>query len=585
VVFYELLTGQLPFRGTLLAVMAQIMTQDVVPPRRLRADLDPRIEAVCLKMMAKHPQDRFSSMSAVADELEKILRNPPAKAGSDATPVAAPVAPAAPFVPTAQNNSAAKTVIIKGRPPQTLASLKSKAWEASDLASLEEVARKSIARGNYEQAIEVIECVPENRRSPKLQALWASALGRADEVASMICELDEMVRLGDQPAATRVAERLLELQPGHRRAQNIREELATRGKTVSRRTVSWESVARRWNKSGPIRWIAPALGLAFFAATLYAGVLYFRSGKALLEVRIDDPNVEVSVKGSTVVLKAPGQEIEVQPGETELAIRLGELHFTTNSFTLKRGDKTTVKVALADSKLAATLGEEVLGAQPLGKPSAVPPSQEAPVASAKATVVKKAGDRVPATTKASPPPRLTDRKEYKILSGDWHLEGDYLVQSDKRPSRVIVFGDVRWTDYDFTVDAMRMGRGDSFALFFRWADRETKLNQLTFDIAGSGNRKAHAFLITDGRSERVQERDIRLVGHRWYTARVKVRGGHFECFLNDGDKDERLIVFDDDRHPKGCVALRTWNSVYRFRNIKVTAPDGTVLWEGLPEIP
>jgi 3-keto-disaccharide hydrolase len=36
--------------------------------------------------------------------------------------------------------------------------------------------------------------------------------------------------------------------------------------------------------------------------------------------------------------------------------------------------------------------------------------------------------------------------------------------------------------------------------------------------------------------------------------------------------------------PRGRVGLRTWWSAYRFRNIKVTAPDGETLWEGPPAI-
>ena len=42
------------------------------------------------------------------------------------------------------------------------------------------------------------------------------------------------------------------------------------------------------------------------------------------------------------------------------------------------------------------------------------------------------------------------------------MENDELVQTSKEPRRVIAFGDVNWTDYDFTVDAMRLGPGDSF---------------------------------------------------------------------------------------------------------------------------
>ena len=595
VVFYELLTGQLPFRGTLLAVMAQVITQEVVPPSRLRASLDPRIEAVCLKMVAKKQEDRFASMSQVADELEKILRNPSATAGSDET--SAPTRPPAPAAPAVPIDPSAKTVVMKGRAsqrlaPQSLTSLKTKVWEAGDLASLEEVARKSIARGDYEQAIEVIECVPENRRSPKLQAMWANTRSRADEVTYLICQLDEAVRLGDEPAATQKAEQLLKLKPGHRRAQNIKRELAARGKPVSRRTVWREQLAQQWNDHGSIRWVVPALGLALFGVMLYAAVLYFQSGKAVLEVQIDDPNVEVAVKGSTVVLKSPGQEIEVQPGETELAVRLGELHFTTKSFTLRRGDKTTVKVALADSKLAATLGDDVLGAQPVHAPS-----QETPVADRKTDVAQTgapalgidngqtARNSAGSRPDSKPPQPTTDRKEFTIGSGDWHVEGDQLVQTVKQPHQAILFGDVGWTDYDFTVDAMRIGPGDSFTLFFRRPDPQVWQNQYAFDVAGGGNQQTWADIFDKGQVETLQHQNFRLADHHWYTARVKARGSHFECFIKDGDQERKMVDFDDDRHPNGCVGLRTWDSVYRFRNIKVTDPNGTVLWEGLPEIP
>ena len=45
----------------------------------MRAGLDPRIEAACLKMMAKNPAERFASLSAVAEELATILRIPAPK--------------------------------------------------------------------------------------------------------------------------------------------------------------------------------------------------------------------------------------------------------------------------------------------------------------------------------------------------------------------------------------------------------------------------------------------------------------------------------------------------------------------------
>ena len=55
---------------------------------------------------------------------------------------------------------------------QVLKSLKQKALTESDLASLEELARKCLARRDYEQVIQIIERIPEEQRNAGLVALW-----------------------------------------------------------------------------------------------------------------------------------------------------------------------------------------------------------------------------------------------------------------------------------------------------------------------------------------------------------------------------------------------------------------------------
>ncbi len=81
VVLYELMTGQLPFRGSIASVMAQIVTREPANPRELKSDVDWRLEKICLKMMAKRIQDRYKSMREAADELEKFLSEPAANVG------------------------------------------------------------------------------------------------------------------------------------------------------------------------------------------------------------------------------------------------------------------------------------------------------------------------------------------------------------------------------------------------------------------------------------------------------------------------------------------------------------------------
>jgi serine/threonine protein kinase len=73
IVLYELLTGSLPFRGR--GKMLQLQIQEVAPtaPRSLNDDVPPGLEAICLKALAKDPDDRYQSAMALADDLRKFL--------------------------------------------------------------------------------------------------------------------------------------------------------------------------------------------------------------------------------------------------------------------------------------------------------------------------------------------------------------------------------------------------------------------------------------------------------------------------------------------------------------------------------
>jgi predicted Ser/Thr protein kinase len=69
VILYELLTGRRPFGGEMLRVLSQIQLDEPPSPRDLRPDLDPRLEAICLRAMAKRPEDRYATMADFADAL------------------------------------------------------------------------------------------------------------------------------------------------------------------------------------------------------------------------------------------------------------------------------------------------------------------------------------------------------------------------------------------------------------------------------------------------------------------------------------------------------------------------------------
>ena len=63
VILYELLTARLPFSGSVIAMLGKILRDPPEPPSKHRPDLDSTLEAICLKAMAKRPQDRYASMA------------------------------------------------------------------------------------------------------------------------------------------------------------------------------------------------------------------------------------------------------------------------------------------------------------------------------------------------------------------------------------------------------------------------------------------------------------------------------------------------------------------------------------------
>src|SRR5262245_37005530 len=80
VILYELLTGSLPFEGPLASIYGQILHAEPPPPSARCPKLDPRLDTVCLKAMAKKPQDRYPSAAELAQALDAAPTARPASA-------------------------------------------------------------------------------------------------------------------------------------------------------------------------------------------------------------------------------------------------------------------------------------------------------------------------------------------------------------------------------------------------------------------------------------------------------------------------------------------------------------------------
>lgn len=68
VIFYELVTGTMPFRGeTLTAVAVSITVDPLEPPSHRNPELPKEIDVIVATALAKAPEDRFESMMAFCD--------------------------------------------------------------------------------------------------------------------------------------------------------------------------------------------------------------------------------------------------------------------------------------------------------------------------------------------------------------------------------------------------------------------------------------------------------------------------------------------------------------------------------------
>jgi serine/threonine-protein kinase len=73
VVLYQMLTGELPFRGTPRMLLHQVLTEEPQPPRRLNESIPRDLETICLKAMAKEPNRRYAGALELAEDLERFL--------------------------------------------------------------------------------------------------------------------------------------------------------------------------------------------------------------------------------------------------------------------------------------------------------------------------------------------------------------------------------------------------------------------------------------------------------------------------------------------------------------------------------
>jgi serine/threonine protein kinase len=612
VILYELLTGQLPFRGSLSAVMAQIITKETPSPGQSRPDLDLRIEAACLKMMAKDPANRFASLSAAADELAAILKNPggkqtsPESSGQTAAP--------SPSSDAHVNTSGLRQSVTKRSTGTTKTET---SLAAKDVVSLEELARKCLARRDYDQVIQIIERIPEAKRNVGLVEVLEKSRAKADEISFLICEIDEAERFNDRTTALKKADELLKIKPGHHRALKAQEQFTGYGKGGAARLGPLQHFTQPWNEGGWIPWSALVFGLAVFGVVF--GIIVIQLGKTAVIINVKDPGVTVRItaKGNKFeIVTGPHEEkVEVEPGEQELKISYAGLETRTKRFELKKGQKRVVTVSIVNKEIIADLDHESLPVIPEsekaspGKASGSNVGGEAPKVVAVpnpaakadrtdkhvAPLAQSAAKQGPVATKstAAAPPAATAPTDgftplfngrdlagwqtHPSQPGNWRVVDGVLTGSGAVASHLYTQrADLR--DFDLRAEVRINDRGNSgidFRTSFgpRWPAESPKFPlgyEAQIDNSNHKDKTGSLFVMTGGQGSGravVGIRDALASPNQWFTMEVIARAKHIVIKV-----DGKEVAHRNDSHfTSGYIALQQLEpqTVVEFRKVEI----------------
>ena len=78
---YTVLTGHPPYEGpNPRAILEAVRLGQLAPPRQRDPDIDPALEAVCLRAMARQTEDRYPTPAALAEDVERWMADEPVSA-------------------------------------------------------------------------------------------------------------------------------------------------------------------------------------------------------------------------------------------------------------------------------------------------------------------------------------------------------------------------------------------------------------------------------------------------------------------------------------------------------------------------
>ncbi len=359
VLFYELLTGRLPFQGSVASILGQILRDRPQPVSVYRPDVDSELADLCLQMMEKSPQKRPASMDEVVDRLRSWLRSNSSKANpAQAQPrptldrLKEMKAKIIDFVNRGQF-AAAVAVLEKMQNIKNPEAAEYVDWAREKLPEVRKLpdqlkqnipallatAKDCTKRHDYARAAQLLQEIPPALRNDEVELLLHNAIELQDECDLLLADLQECVRAKQFDGIEENLNRFLQLRPGNKFARKLFEALQTYRK-VPRKQRNYRFDDRGhllprndgilWNK-----WLL--LGLICFlivcGLSVWGITIYLQDDRETLYVKVLDEELlhagalTLTLDGKDYVIDGTDEKIRIRPGEFGYEVHRGDTVF------------------------------------------------------------------------------------------------------------------------------------------------------------------------------------------------------------------------------------------------------------------
>jgi len=255
-------------------------------------------------------------------------------------------------------------------------------------------------------------------------------------------------------------------------------------------TINLQATAISQNSDSPItakgqpqsprnaKFLAPVLiatGGLVVVLLLAAMVFFLQTKHGVLRVEINDPDVEVQIKGDNIVIKgADSEPIELKPGEKVLHIKRNDFAFDTDALHLKKGETVVVSVTLVEGVLQVAENGRVIGSKKVTSPAkpsvavaTAPPAPLVPASEASAGAIGSDHGVIDLLSLINP--------KQDVVVGEWSQVGDGSWNSGELANSRLQLPIKTNGGYKLSVDWVRPAGNQSCALVLPVADRQVQL--------------------------------------------------------------------------------------------------------------